>query len=151
MRFKTGPTNEATSGTAAELVLSPCSSLSSSSTQSSPLGASTSAKLVCYHLGCFKCLVCDRQLQKGDEFVMRAEGIYCKQDFDNGHGFGQSSLYMMPNLINRLNAKPPRSSGNGSFTNNFSDYQNSRSPASSTSSMSSMYSVNGGQTCLRGK
>lgn len=39
--------------------------------------------LVHYHLNCFKCISCDRIMQKGDEFVLRPEGIYCKFDFDH--------------------------------------------------------------------
>lgn len=42
-----------------------------------------SGGLIHYHLNCFKCIACDRTMQKGDEFVLRPEGIYCKFDFDN--------------------------------------------------------------------
>lgn len=45
--------------------------------------------LVHYHLNCFKCISCDRIMQKGDEFVLRPEGIYCKFDFDHHQKYQQ--------------------------------------------------------------
>ncbi|KAG1675103.1 LIM homeobox transcription factor 1-beta [Nymphon striatum] len=35
-----------------------------------------------YHLHCFTCLICGNQLTKGDQFVIRAEGLYCRADFE---------------------------------------------------------------------
>ncbi|OCT85245.1 LIM homeobox transcription factor 1-alpha [Xenopus laevis] len=35
-----------------------------------------------YHLGCFCCCVCDRQLQKGDEFVLKDGQLLCKSDYE---------------------------------------------------------------------
>lgn len=58
-------------------------------------------QLLSYHLNCFKCLTCERQLQKGDEFVLKNEGIYCKHDFEQ-----QSHAAQHSTLINRLNSKP---------------------------------------------
>lgn len=45
-------------------------------------GSSNGGLVVYYHPECFKCLACQRAMLKGDEFVLRAEGIYCKMDFD---------------------------------------------------------------------
>lgn len=45
-------------------------------------GSNNSGLVVYYHPECFKCLACQRAMLKGDEFVLRAEGIYCKMDFD---------------------------------------------------------------------
>lgn len=39
-------------------------------------------QLIFYHFNCFKCLICDKQMQKGEEYVLRNEGIYCKFDFE---------------------------------------------------------------------
>ncbi|XP_048351778.1 LIM homeobox transcription factor 1-alpha isoform X1 [Sphaerodactylus townsendi] len=35
-----------------------------------------------YHVGCFCCCVCERQLQKGDEFVLKEGQLLCKSDFE---------------------------------------------------------------------
>jgi len=36
-----------------------------------------------YHVECFQCVVCQRQLVAGDEFCQRGdEGLFCKADFD---------------------------------------------------------------------
>ncbi|XP_028852511.1 LIM homeobox transcription factor 1, beta b [Denticeps clupeoides] len=35
-----------------------------------------------YHLNCFCCCVCDRQLRKGDEFVLKDGQLLCKSDYD---------------------------------------------------------------------
>ena len=36
-----------------------------------------------YHLECFQCVVCQRQLVAGDEFCQRDDdGLFCKADFD---------------------------------------------------------------------
>ncbi|XP_018012456.2 insulin gene enhancer protein ISL-1 [Hyalella azteca] len=35
-----------------------------------------------YHLDCFRCVACGKQLLPGDEFALRDDGLYCKQDFD---------------------------------------------------------------------
>lgn len=35
-----------------------------------------------YHLPCFLCVGCGRQLQKGDQFVVRGGRLYCRPDFE---------------------------------------------------------------------
>uniref|UniRef100_A0A3P8YJQ4 LIM homeobox transcription factor 1, beta b n=1 Tax=Esox lucius TaxID=8010 RepID=A0A3P8YJQ4_ESOLU len=35
-----------------------------------------------YHLGCFSCCVCERQLCKGDEFVLKEGQLLCKSDYE---------------------------------------------------------------------
>nr|XP_032832429.1 LIM homeobox transcription factor 1-beta [Petromyzon marinus] len=35
-----------------------------------------------YHLGCFCCCVCDRRLQKGDEFVLKEGQLFCRSDYE---------------------------------------------------------------------
>ncbi|XP_022688518.1 LIM homeobox transcription factor 1-beta-like isoform X2 [Varroa jacobsoni] len=35
-----------------------------------------------YHLSCFLCCTCGRQLQRGDEYVLRSGRLYCRQDFE---------------------------------------------------------------------
>nr|XP_008171778.1 LIM homeobox transcription factor 1-alpha [Chrysemys picta bellii] len=35
-----------------------------------------------YHLSCFCCCVCERRLQKGDEFVLKEGQLLCKSDYE---------------------------------------------------------------------
>ncbi|CAL8321852.1 unnamed protein product [Lota lota] len=35
-----------------------------------------------YHLGCFRCCVCQRRLCKGDQFVVRQGRLLCKHDYE---------------------------------------------------------------------
>lgn len=35
-----------------------------------------------YHLRCFCCCVCERRLQKGDEFVLKEGQLLCKGDYE---------------------------------------------------------------------
>lgn len=40
------------------------------------------AQKAVYHLGCFCCCVCERQLQKGDEFVLKDGQLLCRGDYE---------------------------------------------------------------------
>lgn len=35
-----------------------------------------------YHIDCFRCTACSRQLIPGDEFALREDGLFCKADHD---------------------------------------------------------------------
>ncbi|XP_052795832.1 insulin gene enhancer protein ISL-1-like isoform X1 [Mya arenaria] len=35
-----------------------------------------------YHIDCFRCVACSRQLIPGDEFALRDDGLFCKADHD---------------------------------------------------------------------
>uniref|UniRef100_A0ABM5G9P6 LIM homeobox transcription factor 1-alpha n=1 Tax=Pogona vitticeps TaxID=103695 RepID=A0ABM5G9P6_9SAUR len=35
-----------------------------------------------YHMGCFSCCICEKQLQKGDEFVLKEGQLLCKGDYE---------------------------------------------------------------------
>lgn len=35
-----------------------------------------------YHIECFKCVACSKQLIPGDEFALREDGLFCKADHD---------------------------------------------------------------------
>uniref|UniRef100_A0A670XPZ3 LIM homeobox transcription factor 1-alpha n=1 Tax=Pseudonaja textilis TaxID=8673 RepID=A0A670XPZ3_PSETE len=38
-----------------------------------------------YHIGCFCCCVCEKQLQKGDEFVLKDGQLLCRNDYEKEH------------------------------------------------------------------
>ncbi|XP_014215017.1 insulin gene enhancer protein ISL-1 [Copidosoma floridanum] len=40
------------------------------------------AKTKIYHLDCFRCSACARQLVPGDEFALRSDGLFCRHDHD---------------------------------------------------------------------
>lgn len=35
-----------------------------------------------YHIDCFRCVACSRQLIPGDEFALRDDGLFCKADHE---------------------------------------------------------------------
>lgn len=35
-----------------------------------------------YHIECFRCVACSRQLIPGDEFALREDGLFCRADHD---------------------------------------------------------------------
>lgn len=35
-----------------------------------------------YHIECFRCVACSRQLIPGDEFALRDDGLFCRADHD---------------------------------------------------------------------
>ena len=37
------------------------------------------AKNKIFHLECFRCVACDKQLVPGDEFALRPDGLFCKE------------------------------------------------------------------------
>ncbi|CAB3378207.1 Hypothetical predicted protein [Cloeon dipterum] len=40
------------------------------------------AKTKIYHIECFRCTACERQLVPGDEFALRDDGLFCKEDHE---------------------------------------------------------------------
>lgn len=80
-------------------------------------------QLIYYHFNCFKCLICDKQLQKGEEYIMRSEGIYCKMDFERcklkTHLIGSSTAYSF-NCQQKLS-----NNSNSSFNSQPSEEENS--------------------------
>ncbi|KAL0279095.1 UNVERIFIED_CONTAM: hypothetical protein PYX00_000719 [Menopon gallinae] len=40
------------------------------------------AKTKIYHVDCFRCTACERQLVPGDEFALREDGLFCKEDHE---------------------------------------------------------------------
>ncbi|KAH7962608.1 hypothetical protein HPB52_017168 [Rhipicephalus sanguineus] len=44
-----------------------------------------------YHLDCFRCQACERQLMPGDEFALREDGLFCRADHDVLDKFASSA------------------------------------------------------------
>nr|QFQ66900.1 ISL1-like protein [Hofstenia miamia] len=48
-----------------------------------------------FHVECFRCGICNRQLLPGDEFALRKDGIYCREDSENldknGNSFSEEN------------------------------------------------------------
>lgn len=40
------------------------------------------ARAKVYHIECFRCVACSRQLIPGDEFALREDGLFCRADHD---------------------------------------------------------------------
>ena len=38
------------------------------------------AKNKIFHLECFRCVACEKQLVPGDEFALRDDGLFCRED-----------------------------------------------------------------------
>ena len=43
-----------------------------------------------YHLHCFKCDECGKTLEKGDEFMLKDDRLFCKNDFQANQADGES-------------------------------------------------------------
>jgi hypothetical protein len=56
-----------------------------------------------YHIACFLCVGCGRQLQKGDQFVIRAGRLFCRPDFEKEMALLQLSNNRSENSANNAN------------------------------------------------
>ena len=60
------------------------------------------AKNKIFHLDCFRCVACEKQLIPGDKFALRREGLFCKEDHQveihpgGGGGGGPGSNTVSP-------------------------------------------------------
>lgn len=63
------------------------------------------ARAKVYHIECFRCVACSRQLIPGDEFALREDGLFCRADHDVveraslGAGDPLSPLQYRPHLV----------------------------------------------------
>lgn len=60
-----------------------------------------------YHLHCFACIICSRQLATGDEFYLMEDGrLVCKEDYEtakqNGKHGPRSTLRLPPASASRI-------------------------------------------------
>lgn len=50
-----------------------------------------------YHLHCFACIICNRQLATGDEFYLMEDGrLVCKEDYETAKQNGNGSALRGP-------------------------------------------------------
>jgi hypothetical protein len=99
-----------------------------------------------YHLNCFKCVACEKILQKGDEFALRGDGIYCKNDL--AFTSQQQQQQLLPANARVKNGTKSNGSSNSSYnpgefanSNTNGSLMFSSSPSSSSSSVSSVSSI----------
>ena len=50
-----------------------------------------------FHLACFRCVACGCQLQKGDQFVVKDDQVFCRIDYEK-------LFHFYPYFQNNLNA-----------------------------------------------
>ncbi|KAF0312569.1 isl-2b [Amphibalanus amphitrite] len=58
-----------------------------------------------FHIDCFRCCVCAKHLVPGDEFALRSEALYCKDDYDCKEQLDSGGG------VTKLGAKSPADSG----------------------------------------
>ncbi|KAF4517802.1 hypothetical protein B566_EDAN003007 [Ephemera danica] len=64
------------------------------------------AQALVFHLRCFACTVCCQQLQKGDQFVLRAGQLFCRADFEKEMFLMQQASPRGDDLISDENSRP---------------------------------------------
>lgn len=69
------------------------------------------AKTKIYHVDCFKCDACQKNLRPGDEFALRHDGLFCKEDHEE---LSSKSL----NSENNNNNNITNNNNNNSNSNN---------------------------------
>ena len=78
------------------------------------------AKNKIYHVDCFRCVACSRQLIPGDEFALRDDGLFCKLDHDVvERATHNNNNNNNNNVISSSNGNSPNEdSKNNNFNNN---------------------------------
>ncbi|XP_064618913.1 insulin gene enhancer protein isl-1-like isoform X2 [Lineus longissimus] len=56
-----------------------------------------------YHIDCFRCVACSRQLIPGDEFALREDGLFCKADHEVVERASGQENHGSPSSINNNN------------------------------------------------
>uniref|UniRef100_A0A182N8P9 Insulin gene enhancer protein ISL-1 n=1 Tax=Anopheles dirus TaxID=7168 RepID=A0A182N8P9_9DIPT len=111
------------------------------------------AKTKIYHIECFRCSACARQLIPGDEFALRDGGsLYCKEDHDHLEKTSQNGLIQGAEPNNNISGNANANNNNISSTNNNNNNSLSNNNHSSElGSMSDSGSESGSHKSLRGK
>ncbi|XP_049538238.1 insulin gene enhancer protein isl-1 [Anopheles darlingi] len=108
------------------------------------------AKTKIYHIECFRCSACARQLIPGDEFALRDGGsLYCKEDHDHLEKTSQNGL--LPGVEPNNNISANANNNNINSTNNNNSSLNNNNHSSELGSMSDSGSESGSHKSLRGK
>lgn len=58
-----------------------------------------------YHIDCFRCVACSRQLIPGDEFALREDGLFCKADHEVMERPGDRDVVPNVNHRNYINGE----------------------------------------------
>ncbi|XP_071801858.1 LIM homeobox transcription factor 1-beta-like isoform X2 [Asterias amurensis] len=61
-----------------------------------------------YHLRCFTCVICRQQLKKGDEFVLKENRLYCKEDYTKEQSTIEQKVSRKESSDGRKGPKRPR-------------------------------------------
>lgn len=86
------------------------------------------AKTKIYHIECFRCSACTRQLIPGDEFALRDGGaLYCKEDHDHLEKSNQNSLIQSVEPNNNISSNTNQNSTSNNNNNNTSLSNNNHS------------------------
>lgn len=69
------------------------------------------AKDKIYHIDCFRCALCERQLIPGDEFALTEDGLFCKDDHQPDKLCENNNNTKVAQLEPKTEATTPKSSG----------------------------------------
>ncbi len=72
------------------------------------------AKSKIYHIECFKCVACRKRLMPGDEFALRPDGLFCREDHE------ELSLKSLNNENNNNNNTVTNNNNNSNNNSNSS-------------------------------
>uniref|UniRef100_A0A182SNW1 LIM zinc-binding domain-containing protein n=1 Tax=Anopheles maculatus TaxID=74869 RepID=A0A182SNW1_9DIPT len=95
------------------------------------------AKTKIYHIECFRCSACARQLIPGDEFALRDGGsLYCKEDHDHLEKTSQNGLIQGVEPNNNISGNANNNNNNINSTNNNNNSLSNNNHSSELGSMS---------------
>ncbi|CRL00813.1 CLUMA_CG014064, isoform A [Clunio marinus] len=105
------------------------------------------AKSKIYHIECFRCSACARQLIPGDEFALRdGDALYCKEDHDVLEKSSQTNLNLSEHNNNNALLN-----NNNTTTNSHSGSLSNNNHSSEMGSISDSESESGSHKSIRGK
>ena len=72
------------------------------------------AKNKIFHLECFRCVACEKQLVPGDEFALRDDGLFCREDHQESDHHRKDSIENNNTILhhNTSNSSEDNSEGN---------------------------------------